>query len=297
MSLLLLKNSNKKGEKYLSYSSELKQQIVISEIKSKCCAGAELAALILMNSDGNFVSKDKNFIRRINALASKAKHLDIKKRVYKGKDKKGADYWGIEIFVGEGFDLNQVYNNFCCSNAFFRGCFLYSGYVADPEKSSRAELSFKNSIPADFCKKHMHRCGISYNITNKNDKEVLYIKSVSSVSDFLAHIGAVGAMLEFENRNIIKKANSDANRMMNCDNANLDKSVAAAAKQTEMLKEFMKTAKFDTLPEQLKEIAELRVNNDSLSLKELGMLVTPVLSKSGVAHRLKKIEDIIKKVN
>ena len=281
----------------MSYSSELKEQLVISDIKSKCCAGAELSALILMNRDTIFVSKDKHFIRRINALASKAKHLNINKRVYKGTDKKGVDYWGIELSVGEDFDLTQIYKNFCCSNAFFKGCFLYSGYIADPEKSSRAELSFKNSVPADFCKKHMNRCGISYNTTNKSGKEVLYIKSVSSVSDFLAHIGAVGAMLEFENRNIIKKANSDANRMMNCDNANLDKSVAAAARQTEMLKDFIKTAKFETLPEQLKEIAVLRVNNDSLSLKELGMLVTPVLSKSGVAHRLKKIEDIINHSN
>lgn len=281
----------------MSYSSNLKEQLVISDIKSKCCAEAELSALILMNGDNIFVSKDKHFIRRINALASKAKRLNIQKRVYKGTDKKGADYWGIEIFVGENFDLAQIYKSFCCSNAFFKGCFLYSGYIADPEKASRAELSFKNTVPADFCKKHMHRCGISYNTTNKSGKEVLYIKSVNSVSDFLAHIGAVGAMLEFENRNIIKKANSDANRMMNCDNANLDKSVAAAARQTELLKDFIKTAKFETLPEQLKEIAVLRVNNDSLSLKELGMLVTPVLSKSGVAHRLKKIEDIIKHSN
>lgn len=102
-------------------------------------------------------------------------------------------------------------------------------------------------------------------------------------------------MLEFENRNIIKKGNSDANRMINCDNANLDKTVAAAAKQTALISEFMKTSTFDTLPEQLKEIAILRVENESLSLKELGMLLTPMLSKSGVAHRLKKIEEFASK--
>jgi len=280
----------------MSYSSELKQQIITSDIKSNCCAAAELTALLLMHSDNNFVSEDKNFIRRINALATKAKSMKIKKRVYCGKNKKGALYRGIEIYCEEEYSCDEIQKKFCCGNGFLRGCFLYSGYVASPDKQARAEIAFKNEVAAEICKKQLHQYGISYSIAQRSGKEIVYIKSVSGVSDFLAHIGAIGAMLEFENRIIIKKGNCDANRMMNCDNANLDKSLAAAERQIELISAFMKTATFETLSEQLKEIAVLRVENESLSLKELGQLLVPVLSKSGVAHRLKKIEEAANKI-
>lgn len=280
----------------MSYSSELKQQIITSDIKSNCCAVAELTALLLMHEENNFKSEDKNFIRRINALASKAKNLKIKKRLYCGRNKKGAFYRGIEIYCEEEYSCDEMQKKFCCGNAFLRGCFLYSGYIASPDKQARAEIAFKNEIAAEFCKKQLHQYGISYSVAFRNGKEIVYIKSVSGVSDFLAHIGAIGAMLEFENRNIIKKGNCDANRMMNCDNANLDKSIAAAERQIELISAFMKTATFETIPEQLKEIAVLRVQNESLSLKELGQLTMPVLSKSGVAHRLKKIEEMANKI-
>ena len=278
-----------------SYSSQIKKQLIVSDIKSKCCAEAELTALLLMHEEDVFQSEDKNFIRRINALALKAKDMNVKRRVFTNIDKKGKKHYGIELKSNKMKEFPEIEEKFCCSNAFLKGCFIYSGYISSPESPARAEISFKNATPAEFCKKQLHQCGISYNTTIRNSKEVIYIKSVASVSDFLAHIGAIGAMLEFENRNIIKKGNSDANRMMNCDNANLDKTVAAAAKQTALISEFMKTSTFDTLPEQLKEIAILRVENESLSLKELGMLLTPMLSKSGVAHRLKKIEEIASK--
>lgn len=280
----------------MSYSSELKQQIITSDIKSNCCAAAELTALLLMHSDNNFVSEDKNLIRRINALASKAKSMNVKKRVYCGRNKKGNLYRGIEIYCEETCSYEELQQKFCCENAFLRGCFLYSGYIASPDKQARVEIAFKNDIAEEICKKQLHRYGISHSVAKRSGKDIVYIKSVSGVSDFLAHIGAIGAMLEFENRIIIKKGNCDANRMMNCDNANLDKSLAAAERQIELISAFMKTATFETLSEQLKEIAVLRVENESLSLKELGQLLVPVLSKSGVAHRLKKIEEAANKI-
>lgn len=101
-------------------------------------------------------------------------------------------------------------------------------------------------------------------------------------------------MLEFENSRIIKNYKNEVNRVTNCDNANLDKTVSAAMRQKMLFQKFMKTAAFDALPEQLQEIARLRVEYDSLSLKELGALLTPTLGKSGVAHRLKKIEELAK---
>ena len=130
-------------------------------------------------------------------------------------------------------------------------------------------------------------------VGTKREKAYIY-KNASAVSDFLVRIGAVGAMLEFENSRIIKNYKNEVNRVTNCDNANLDKTVSAAMRQKMLFQKFMKTAAFDALPEQLQEIARLRVEYDSLSLKELGALLTPTLGKSGVAHRLKKIEELAK---
>ncbi|HBV51860.1 MAG TPA: DNA-binding protein WhiA, partial [Clostridiales bacterium] len=155
---------------------------------------------------------------------------------------------------------------------------------------------FKDERALRICRHALDRLEIRYHLSVRNGKKLIYIKNAAAVSDFLVRIGAVGAMLEFENSRIIKNYKNEVNRVTNCDNANLDKTVSAAMRQKTLFQKFMKTAAFEALPEQLKEIARLRVEYDSLSLKELGALLTPALGKSGVAHRLKKIEDLAKRV-
>ena len=280
----------------MSYSSELKSQLTSSEIKSKCCASAELFAALLMNSGDVFFSADKNFIRRINALVMKSRESAFRKRIFYRKNKRGIFLFGTEVSWKETPEIQKLLRKPCCASAFLRGCFIRAGYITPPDQPARADISFKNEQAMQICRHALEQCGIHYNTTKRNGNDVVYIKSVESVSDFLARIGAVGAMLEFENSRIIKKYKNEVNRITNCDNANLDKTVSAAIRQTALISGFMTTAAFETLPEQLKEIARLRVENDSLSLKELGALLTPVLGKSGVAHRLKKIEDIANNV-
>lgn len=280
----------------MSYSSEVKNQLISSEIKMKCCAQAELYAALLMNAGEIFLSPDKNYIRRIHALASKSREPSLSKRIFYLKKKRGTFLWGAQILWQEAPEPSGVLQKPCCASAFLRGCFLRSGYITPPDRPARAEISCKSRRVLLLCQRALELCGIRCHTTKRNGNDVLYIKSVESVSDFLVRIGAVGAMLEFENSRILKKYKNEVNRVTNCDNANLDKTVTAAMRQTALISEFMKTAAFETLPEQLKEIARLRVENDSLSLKELGALLTPVLGKSGVAHRLKKIEDIANNV-
>ena len=161
---------------------------------------------------------------------------------------------------------------------------------------ARVDTAFKDERALQICRHALDRLKIRYHLSVRNGKKLIYIKNAAAVSDFLVRIGAVGAMLEFENSRIIKNYKNEVNRVTNCDNANLDKTVSAAMRQKTLFQKFMKTAAFEALPEQLKEIARLRVEYDSLSLKELGALLTPALGKSGVAHRLKKIEDLAKRV-
>ena len=278
----------------MSYSSDLKKRLTLSELRSKCCASAELYAAFLMNGSAVFTSSEKNEIRRINALAQKSGEKSFQRRIFIRIRNTGGLLWGAEIDSPRAADPESILRKDCCCAAFLRGCFLRSGYITSPDRPARADIAFKDERALQICRNALERLEIRYHLSVRNGKKLIYIKNASAVSDFLLRIGAVGAMLEFENGRIIKNYKNEVNRVTNCDNANLDKTVSAAMRQKMLFQKFMKTAAFDALPEQLQEIARLRVEYDSLSLKELGALLTPTLGKSGVAHRLKKIEELAK---
>ena len=278
----------------MSYSSDLKKRLTLSELRSKCCASAELYAAFLMNGSAVFTSSEKNEIRRINALAQKSGEKSFQRRIFIRIRNTGGLLWGAEIDSPRAADPESILRKDCCCAAFLRGCFLRSGYITSPDRPARADIAFKDERALQICWNALERLEIRYHLSVRNGKKLIYIKNASAVSDFLVRIGAVGAMLEFENSRIIKNYKNEVNRVTNCDNANLDKTVSAAMRQKMLFQKFMKTAAFDALPEQLQEIARLRVEYDSLSLKELGALLTPTLGKSGVAHRLKKIEELAK---
>ena len=278
----------------MSYSSDLKKRLTLSELRSKCCASAELYAAFLMNGSVVFTSSEKNEIRRINALAQKSGEKSFQRRIFIRIRNAGGLLWGAEIDSSRAADPESILRKDCCCAAFLRGCFLRSGYITSPDRPARADIAFKDERALQICRNALERLEIRYHLSVRNGKKLIYIKNASAVSDFLVRIGAVGAMLEFENGRIIKNYKNEVNRVTNCDKANLDKTVSAAMRQKMLFQKFMKTAAFDALPEQLQEIARLRVEYDSLSLKELGALLTPTLGKSGVAHRLKKIEELAK---
>ena len=278
----------------MSYSSDLKKRLTLSELRSKCCASAELYAAFLMNGSAVFTSSEKNEIRRINALAQKSGEKSFQRRIFIRIRNTGGLLWGAEIDSPRAADPESILRKDCCCAAFLRGCFLRSGYITSPDRPARADIAFKDERALQICRNALERLEIRYHLSVRNGKKLIYIKNASAVSDFLVRIGAVGAMLEFENSRIIKNYKNEVNRVTNCDNANLDKTVSAAMRQKTLFQKFMKTAAFEALPEQLQEIARLRVEYDSLSLKELGALLTPTLGKSGVAHRLKKIEELAK---
>lgn len=247
-----------------------------------------------MNGSAVFTSSEKNKIRRINALAQKSGEKSFQRRIFIRIRNTGGLLWGAEIDSPRAADPESILRKDCCCAAFLRGCFLRSGYITSPDRPARADIAFKDERALQICRNALERLEIRYHLSVRNGKKLIYIKNASAVSDFLVRIGAVGAMLEFENSRIIKNYKNEVNRVTNCDNANLDKTVSAAMRQKMLFQKFMKTAAFDALPEQLQEIARLRVEYDSLSLKELGALLTPTLGKSGVAHRLKKIEELAK---
>jgi len=126
----------------------------------------------------------------------------------------------------------------------------------------------------------------------RKDNYVVYLKEGEQVVDLLNIMGAHTALLKFENTRIYKEMRNNVNRIVNCETANLTKTINASVKQIENIEYIRDTAGLDSLPQNLREIAELRLNYREASLKELGQMLTPPLGKSGINHRLRKIEQV-----
>lgn len=174
--------------------------------------------------------------------------------------------------------------------AYLRGVFLGGGSISDPLKSYHLEIVTNSEIHAELVQQLIGLYGIEAKLSYRKENILVYLKESNQISDFLALIGAHEAMMEFENIRINKTMRNEVNRLVNCETANLNKSVNAAQKQIQLIKEIESSVGIDVLPESLKSIALLRINNPESSLKELGELMKPPIGKSGVNHRMRRIE-------
>lgn len=176
--------------------------------------------------------------------------------------------------------------------AYIRGCFLGSGSINNPENKYHIEIIFKErkyaEISLDILKKH----DINFKLLQKKNGISIYSKDGEEISKFLAFIGANSAVLKFEDIRVFRDMRNNVNRIVNCETANLSKTVNAAVKQIEAINYLKETGKFASLTENLKEIAEIRIKNPEASLIELGKMLSIPIGKSGVNHRLKAIIQI-----
>ena len=175
-----------------------------------------------------------------------------------------------------------------------REAFIKSGSMNDPNKKYHLQIMFKTKKKAEEMQKLLENFYIHPRIIKKENNYMLYLKEGEEISQFLALIGANNTVLKFEEVRVIKEKRNDINRLVNCETANLNKTINAAVKQIEDIKFIKAKGKFTALPENLQEIANLRIENPDLSLVELGKLLKEPIGKSGVNHRLKKISTIAK---
>ena len=176
--------------------------------------------------------------------------------------------------------------------AFIRGSFLGSGSINDPNKKYHIEISLKNKEYANILKNIMQEFDIIFKELERKSSYSLYSKDGEEISKFLALIGASKAVINFEEIRVIRDIRNNVNRKVNCETANLNKTVNAAVRQIEDIKFIYKSKAEDKLSDSLKEIANLRMENPDISLVELGKLLKEPIGKSGVNHRLKKIQEI-----
>lgn len=170
-----------------------------------------------------------------------------------------------------------------------REAFIKSGSINDPNKKYHLEIMFKTNKKAQEMQKLLSNFSINAKIIKREKEYMLYLKDGEEISEFLALIGANSSVIKFEEIRVLKETRNDINRLVNCETANLNKTINASVKQIEDIKLIKKKNKFSSLPENLQEIAELRLANPDISLIELGKLLKEPIGKSGVNHRLKKI--------
>lgn len=180
----------------------------------------------------------------------------------------------------------------CCKRAFLRGCFMCNGSVSDPEKSYHLEFVVNNLERAKQLVEMLRTFEVEAKIVKRKSSQVVYIKEGRQIVDVLNVIEAPIALMNYENTRIRREIKGKINRQVNCDTANISKTVSAAIEQINDIKLISETKGLESLSVELQQTAKLRLENPEMPLKELGELMNPPVGKSGVNHRLKKLRSI-----
>lgn len=310
----------------MSFSSKVKNELCRLENNEKCCMLAELAAAVRINgviavsinSDVNLKITTENaaFARRIYTLIKKICGVYPEIVIRKSKKlKKHVSYiliitaamGSVKLMDSIGIGLlmedntksselifigsNGLKKN-CCKKAFLRGAFLAGGSVSDPEKTYHLEITSHSHKFALELSKILASYKLNARIIRRKGSYVTYLKEGENIVDFFNIIGAHTALMELENVRILKDMRNSVNRIVNCETANLEKTVNASVRQVENIRYLIENVGIEKLPANLREIAELRLEYSDSSLIELGQLLSPPLGKSGVNHRLRKLDSI-----
>ena len=180
----------------------------------------------------------------------------------------------------------------CCKRAYIRGAFLASGSISDPEKGYHFEIVYPDERKAQQLQTIIRSFSVDAKIVQRKKSYVVYVKEGAQIVDMLAVMEANVALMDLENIRILKEMRNTVNRKVNCEAANINKTVNAAVRQVEDIQLISRTIGFESLSDGLAQIARLRLQYPDATLKELGMMLNPQVGKSGVNHRLRKLSEI-----
>ena len=272
----------------MSFSSEVKEELFNHIGKSRHCQIAEMAAIMAWESD-NSLTDEKKYILFRRLCDTESIDGTSMQKMYEA-----VKMWdheaGIPILQDtvDGLLIQQGF----CKRAYIRGAFLASGSISDPEKSYHFEIVCHSMGQARQLQEVINSFDMDAKIVERKKHFVVYLKEGSQIVDILNVMEAHIALMNLENVRILKEMRNSVNRKVNCETANISKTVNAAVKQLEDIVYIRDTMGFETLPESLREIAELRLEYPEAPLKELGTYLNPPVGKSGVNHRLRKISTI-----
>lgn len=288
----------------MSFSGNIKEELERVNAPSRHCQLAELAAIYDFCGKGSEETEGKMVIFSENELAVRKFFTLLKKTFNMNKDcengefcytRKGAGY-RLEIDEASGADrirsaikVTEETMRSCCRRAYVRGAFIASGSVSDPQKSYHFEIVCRDERQAHFLAGLLDSFEITSGIVLRKNHHVLYVKDGTKIVETLNVMGAHVALMDFENMRILKEMRNSVNRKVNCEAANIGKTVSAAQRQIEDIRFLMGIDAYDSLPEELKEMGQLRLSYPEATLTELGELCSPRIGKSGVNHRLRKL--------
>ena len=200
--------------------------------------------------------------------------------------------------IGENLSLanNVVIQQNCCKRAFIRGAFLAAGSISDPERFYHFEIACTTEGKAVQLQGLIRSFGLDARIIQRKRYYVVYIKEGSQIVDILNVMEATVSLMELENIRILKEMRGSVNRQVNCETANIHKTVSAAVRQAEDIMLIRDRTGFEGLPDNLRQIAQLRLARPEATLKELGEALDPPVGKSGVNHRLRKLSNMAEKL-
>ncbi|MGI6604711.1 MAG: DNA-binding protein WhiA [bacterium] len=184
----------------------------------------------------------------------------------------------------------------CCRKAYLRGFFLGAGSISNPKRAYHLELVTGNRIHASHLIRLLRSFRLRARRVERKGRHVVYLKEGDEIASFLTLVGAVRTRLDFENIRVLKGMRNQVNRLVNCETANMTKAVDAAVRQVESIRYLVERVGFDALPPPLREIARLRLEFPEATLRELGAYLTPPLGKSGVNHRLRRLEELAERL-
>ena len=272
----------------MSYSSEIKETICKTSYECPGCRLAEIAGYFAFRGrvgEGEFrLSSTISAVSERMVRAIKDEMGIVPRKVGKSYLISGEDF---NKFVTE--ISGDIFLYECCKVAYIRGAFLGGGSVNSPEKKYHLEFSTRFWNMAENLVSILREFDFNPRQTLRQDKALVYIKEGGQISDLLGYITGGRAGLEFVEAQVEKEYSSLTQRLVNCDNANLDKLARASSRHSVAIKKIKSAHRWKKLPEVLREIGELRIKHPEASLEALGKMCEPPIGKSGVNHRLNRI--------
>lgn len=294
----------------MSFAAETKAELAEIRPKSACCRLAELYGML---EGGHAFTAQEISLQTEHQAVAEAYRQQVQSLLpsehtvqCETHARRGGSYtvrvaqedvpFVLETFgheAGSSVRINRA-NLECeqCAAAYLRGAFLVCGAVTNPETDYHLEfcLPYYN-LSRDFLNV-LSECGLHGKYICRKGNHIIYFKESEQIEDCLTLMGATNACLELMNVKVIKDIRNQANRIANCENANIDKVVAAASEQRRAIETLKKSGAFSALSEDLQELAELRLQNPEASLRELGEMLTKPVSRSGVNHRLQRLIEL-----
>ena len=304
----------------MSFTAEVKEELSRIEPRRPCCLKAELAALVRIEGTLHITGRERyrleiatetapvarKTIKLLHGLYDLKTELTVRRSVLHKTNNylitvvsqprlpQALNELGVlddALVLTYGISPRLVRRD-CCAIAYLRGAFLGGGFVADPHGDFHFELTAETTEMAEDLRALMGRFGIHAKVTQRRGLHAVYLKGAEPIVTFLALVGAHRALLRTEDVRIVKSMRNDVNRLVNAETANLQKSAQAAMVQIEAIRTLEATRGLESLPRALRELAELRLEHPEVSLRELGELADPSLSKSAVYHRIRRLEEL-----